>query len=185
MKVIENLMLDHRIIEEMLDILESMCQHMDAGNSVDAEDMHAALEWIREFVDGWHLHKEEVILFPVLAKPELRRQDGAIEAMLNTHRHERHLLAGMARASSGVRKGKDGAGEAFCHSAKAYIKLITAHIQEEDAKYYRAIKPMLDEQEQEELWLACRKLEEEMGKQHLDKMMATLRRLSAAYPALK
>ncbi len=105
MKITENLMLDHRAMEEMLAILDSMCQHMDAGNAVDAEHLHAAVKWLHEFIGGWHLAREEAILFPVLAKPGLHRHDSTIESMLHVHKRERHLLAKVARASSRVRRG--------------------------------------------------------------------------------
>jgi len=181
-KITEGLMLDHRAIEEMLAILDSMCQRMDAGNAVDAEHLHAAVQWLHEFIGGWHLDREEAILFPALAKSVLHPSDSTIEAMLHAHRRERHLLAEMARASSRVQRGKDGADEGFCDSAKACIKLITAHIQQEESEFYPAAEQLLDEREHHEFRHTCRRLEEEMDRQGFDRMMATLRRLKIAYP---
>jgi len=78
--------------------------------------------------------------------------------------------------------GEDGADEAFCHSARACIKLVTAHIQEEESEFYPAAEQLLGEREHHELRNTCRRLEEEMDRQGFDRMMATLRRLKVAYP---
>jgi len=78
-------------------------------------------------------------------------------------------------------KGEDGADEAFCHSARACIKLVTAHIEEEESEFYPAADQLLGEREQHELRNICRKLEEEMDRQGFDRMMATLKQLKAVY----
>ncbi len=180
MGIIESLMQDHRHIKRMLGILEAMCLRIRTGDSPDPGHLNAAVKWIHAFVDGWHLNREEILLFPLLAKSHV--QDDPIASMLGIHKRERRLVAEMARATSRARCGRDGAHEAFCMAAMAYIKLISEHIRKEEDEYYRQAKSVLDGRKRKELRMAWRNLEKEIGGQRYEKMMATLRWLSAVYP---
>ena len=66
MRPTEILMQEHRVIEQVLDCLETMAQRAEAGEGVDLESAKQAIDFFRNFADRCHHGKEEDCLFPLL-----------------------------------------------------------------------------------------------------------------------
>jgi len=141
------------------------------------------MEWIREFVGGWHLNKEEDLLFPTLASASAPDVKNIIDTFLSEHRRERRLFAKMAYAAANLHSNKEDAAKLFSIAARKYISELSAHIQKEDEQFYPLVNNQLHEHSHASLLEAHQKLEEKMGKQWLESMMATLKELSAVYPS--
>ncbi|GMR00209.1 MAG: hypothetical protein BMS9Abin18_1047 [Zetaproteobacteria bacterium] len=182
MKITDTLSQDHRAIEQMLAAIEVMCKNMAMGRNINVEHLRNAMEWIRDFKGGWHLTREETILFPALASAGVK-QHCTIGEILDEHKREREQFVYMAKAAAGLRVASSDANTTFCRYSKEYIDLIHTHIQQEEEELYPFADKLLDESKQKEIRLACQKLEEKMGKQWLTSMMDTLKQLSAAYPS--
>ena len=182
MKVTDYLAQDHRDIEKMLTVLESMGTRLHDGQTVAAEHLHAAMGWIREFVGGWHLNKEEHLLFPILVEADVPEVKRLLDDFLKEHHEEQHLFAEMARAaSSAARKGALAAKDFGLH-ADQYIKVMREHLRMEDEIYYPTTKEQIEKREKHEhLWNIHMRLENEMGKEWLLRMNETLDRLTTAY----
>ncbi len=180
MKITDTLSQDHRAIEQMLAAIEVMCKNMVTGRNINVKHLRIAMEWIRDFKGGWHLTREETILFPALASAGVK-QHCTIGEILDEHKREREQFVYMAKATAGLRVASSDANKTFCRYSKEYIDLIHAHIQQEEEELYPLADELLDESKQKEAWLACQKFEEKMGNQWLTSMMDTLEQLSAAY----
>jgi len=180
-KITDTLLQDHRAIEQMLAAIEVMCKNMAAGRDINVEHLRIAMEWIRDFKGGWHLTREENILFPALANAGAK-QHCTIGEILVEHKREREQFMYMAKAAANLRVARSDTNKAFCRYSKEYIDLIRAHIHREEDELYPLADKLLDESKQKEIRLACQKLEDKMGKQWLARMMDILKQLSAAYP---
>src|SRR5450756_440878 len=63
MKATEVLMQEHRVIERVLDALETAANHLDRGHPVRPGLFLEAADFIAGFADGCHHRKEEGVLF--------------------------------------------------------------------------------------------------------------------------
>jgi len=180
-KITDTLLQDHRAIEQMLGAIGVMCANMEAGRGINTEHLRIAMEWIRDFKGGWHLTREENILFPALINAGAK-QHCTVGETLDEHKREREQFMYMAKAAANLRTERSDANKSFCRYSKEYINLIRVHISREEEELYPLADKLLDESKQKEIRLSCQKLEEKMGKQWLARMMDILQQLSAAYP---
>lgn len=151
MKATEQLMEEHRAIEAMLDILESVCLKLEAGEAVDVEHLERILEFFRIFADQCHHGKEEDLLFPAMEKAGIPREGGPIGVMLIEHTHGREYVKGMSVAVASYKAGEANAASAFIANARGYLTLLRQHISKEDNILYRMADMHLSAKKQEEL----------------------------------
>lgn len=151
MRATEQLMQEHRAIETMLNILESVCRELEAGEAVNAEHLDRILEFIRVFADQCHHGKEEDLLFPAMEMAGIPREGGPIGVMLIEHTHGREYVRGMSGAVSRYKAGEKGAVSDFVANARGYIALLRQHINKEDNILYRMADMHLSVEKQEEL----------------------------------
>jgi hemerythrin-like domain-containing protein len=126
MKATEILMDEHRVIEQVLNCLEKLADHCEAGEKLDGPSALEALEFFRNFADRCHHGKEEGQLFPLLEARGLARHSGPTGVMLHEHEEGRRLTAAMALAVE-----REVPGD-FVRHARAYVRLLRDHIRKED-----------------------------------------------------
>ncbi len=151
MKATEQLMTEHRAIEAMLNILESVCRKLEAGQAVETEHLERILEFIRVFADQCHHGKEEDVLFPAMEMAGIPREGGPIGVMLIEHTHGREYVRGMNGAVSRYKAGEGKATSDFITNARGYIALLRQHISKEDNILYRMADIHLSAEKKEEL----------------------------------
>ena len=66
MKATQQLKDEHEGVKIMLNILEQVCQELEAVGILNKEHFDGILEFLRVFVDKCHHGKEEDLLFPAL-----------------------------------------------------------------------------------------------------------------------
>ena len=65
MNAIEIMMNEHRNIEEMLNIMRAACLKILTHEDIDYNDFDLMIKFVRNYADGHHHNKEEVILFNI------------------------------------------------------------------------------------------------------------------------
>jgi len=126
------LMEEHRVIERMLGALETAAQKLDEGAAVRQGFFLEAAEFIRGFADGRHHHKEEGVLFTVMAGCGVPVKGGPIGVMLDDHEQARTYTRAMSDAAGRLEAGDDSASAAVVRSAQSYCALLREHIAKED-----------------------------------------------------
>lgn len=126
MQAIETLMEEHRVIEQALEVLETIADRCEGGAPLPVEDIGHLLDFFREFADRCHHFKEEKVLFEWMAGRGFPKEDGPIAVMLHEHETGRSLIGQMAAAAQ---QGDTGA---FVRAARNYITLLRQHIFKED-----------------------------------------------------
>ncbi len=142
MKSTEMLMHEHRIIERMLNILSNYCTKIERGKEVSPENLQKCVDFLMVFADKCHHLKEENVLFVEMEAHGIAPDTGPTAVMLAEHEIGRRYVRGMANAVENYAKGD--ANKAFIDNvdnARAYIGLLTQHIQKEDNMLY----PMANE----------------------------------------
>ncbi len=151
MRPTEILMQEHRVIEQVLDCLETMAQRAEAGEGVDLESAKQAIDFFRNFADRCHHGKEEDCLFPLLEQKGFSREQGPTGVMLHEHEEGRRHVRGMDQATSAITAGDSAATADFVSHARAFTQLLREHILKEDHCLFQMTDRALSEQDQSRL----------------------------------
>ncbi len=151
MRPTEILMQEHRIIEQVLDCLETMFQRAEVGEKVDLESANQAIDFFRNFADRYHHGKEEGCLFPLLEQKGFSREQGPTSVMLCEHEEGRRHVRGMDQAASAIAAGDPAATADFVFHARAFTQLLREHILKEDNCLFQMTDRALSDQDQSRL----------------------------------
>jgi hemerythrin-like domain-containing protein len=185
MKPTEELMKEHNAILTMLQILEAVCQKLEAGLDVSVADMENMLTFFKEFADGCHHRKEESLLFPQMEQAGIPRERGPIGVMLAEHDLGRKYIREMNDGLKSYKTAGDREGlRRFITSARAYANLLTLHIDKENNVLFPMADQCLDAKTQAFLSQGFETLErEEVGVGRHEEFHEMLRRMKQAYLA--
>lgn len=183
MKATEILMQEHRLIERVLDALETAAGHVAQHHAVRPGFFLDAADFIAGFADDCHHHKEEDVLFGALGGPET---GGAIDMMLDEHQQGRSLNKGMRDAARRLESGDDTARGPLVSNARQYVALLRDHIEKEDEMLFPMADELLSAEQQGELDRGIERIErEETAAGTPAKFKALAERLEAEAKALR
>ena len=140
MKATQILMEEHRVIERILNTLETAAHILEEGAPVRPGLFLDAADLIRGFADGCHHKKEEGVLFQSMAAFGVPVQQGPIGVMLADHELGRRYTRQMRAAAERLQAGDAAARQDVIANAGAYVALLRAHILKED----QILFPMAD-----------------------------------------
>lgn len=132
MKATEILMQEHRVIESVLDTLQAGVQIAENSGPIRPAFFIDAADFIRGFADGCHHHKEEGVLFKMMADNGFPTQSGPVGVMLNEHELGRQFTRAMRAAAEKWAQGDESARLRVVENAQGYVALLRQHILKED-----------------------------------------------------
>jgi hemerythrin-like domain-containing protein len=145
MKATDVLMAEHRVIEQVLNVLEVIARRAEQREGFDTAAAEKAIDFFRTFADLCHHGKEEDLLFPRLEAHGLPRDGGPTGVMMHEHELGRDLLRQMAAAV----EHKSPAG--FAEPARDYVRLLRDHIWKEDQRLFQMAGQVLTAADDDEL----------------------------------
>ncbi|NLE37075.1 MAG: hemerythrin [Pirellulaceae bacterium] len=164
MKPTEILSNEHRVIEQVLQCLGKIADEAASNGKLDKESAEKAVSFFRNFADRCHHGKEETHLFPAMEARGFSRGCGPTGVMLAEHELGRQHVRGMAENVESAASGDAAAVEHFTEHARAYIELLTNHIQKEDHCLFPMADQAFSDDDQKTLLSAFHRVEsEEMG----------------------
>ena len=177
-KAIADLMNEHEAILSAIKILERMMVAIEKAPSVDTNDIHNFIGFLKEFADKCHHGKEEGLLFPALVGAGVQDKGGPIGVMLADHAQGRKLIRDMeASLSPDVDRVK------LAQSAGAYATLLRNHIQKENTFLFPMTERVLTETQLEKLYEGFEEHEEKViGQGRHEELHAMLKSLQEKYP---
>lgn len=181
MRAIDELIQEHHGIQQMLKVLGALVHKLRAGETVDYAHLDRITEFFTVFVDRCHHSKEEDYLFPALEACGIRREGGPIGVMLSEHAQGRELVARMRAV---LRLLHDGQSEEanFSSVAEEYQTLLLNHIEKENDILFPLAVSRLPKDQDEELFMAFERLEEErIGKGTHEQFHALLEQMLLLY----
>ncbi len=140
MKATEELTSEHRVIERVLGGLERAASKLEQGQAVRPQFFLEAADFIKNFADGCHHHKEEGVLFVKMVECGMPKEQGPIAVMLGEHEQGRAFTRGMREAAEQLIAGDRAARTAIVANARGYAALLRQHIRKEDTVLF----PMAD-----------------------------------------
>jgi hemerythrin-like domain-containing protein len=156
----DDLMSEHRVIERMLRILTNASDRLEKGESVPPELYVGAVDFLRNFADKCHHSKEERLLFVKMMERGVSGEVGPIAVMMREHQDGRAHIKNLDKFSK--EKVSKSAKEGLIKSSRAYVDLLSRHIQKEDEVLYPLANQILDKEDQKELEKGFERVEEEV-----------------------
>jgi hemerythrin-like domain-containing protein len=136
MKPIGPLMWEHRLIEEMIRLLDAEVDKIRGKSDVNILLIDQAVDFFRTYADRTHHGKEEDILFRDLAKKTLSGEHNRImEELIEEHVQARKKVGRLIEAKNNFLAGSgDSAPVADC--IRDLISFYPPHIEKEDKHFF-------------------------------------------------
>lgn len=152
---------EHRVIEQVLAVLEKLAEIAEKTGSVDTTLGSKAIDFLRNFADRCHHGKEEDHLFPALEAKGFPRDGGPTGVMLYEHEQGREFIRNMANALAEAQANPKAAASQFAAAARQYVALLRQHISKEDNILFVLAERTLSPTEQSQLMEKFHKVEKE------------------------
>jgi hemerythrin-like domain-containing protein len=159
MQPIGPLMIEHRLIERLLLLVQREFQRIRDNVAVDPEfafvDLEfidTAVDFIRTYADRCHHGKEEDILFKALAEKNLSSEHRrTMEELTTEHAWARETTAGLVKAKDGYLMEKPGALDDLIDHLEKLVEFYPRHIDKEDKHFFIPCLAYFSEAEQADL----------------------------------
>ena len=132
MRATDILIHEHRVIEKVLDSLETAANRLPAGEAIPMDFFFKAVDFIKNFADGCHHKKEEGILFVAMDANGMLQDTEPLSIFLEEHEDGRRLTRAMREGAERVQRGDTTAIQQVIQNALDYVTLLREHIQKED-----------------------------------------------------
>ncbi len=180
MQATEILMAEHRVIEKVLDTLESAVVQMRQGKDIRPGFFLDAADFVKGFADGCHHVKEEKVLFTSMADHGVPVQGGPVGVMLSDHEQGRGFIRAMRAAAERWQAGDLSARDEVMKNALGYTALLRQHIQKEDQILFPMADRVIPTGEQDAVYEGFEQVEhEETGEGVHERYLALADRLES------
>ena len=131
------LMLEHRLIERMIEAMDTKSRQMESDNSADLVFIEAAVDFIKTYADKCHHGKEEDILFRDLAKKGLSAEHKKImDELVKEHILGRENVKKLIAAREAYNNGSKNALYDIITNIGILVKFYPKHIEKEDKRFF-------------------------------------------------
>lgn len=148
------LMMEHRLIEHMINLLKIELDRIGAYGRADTDFIDSAVSFMKEYSDICHHGKEENILFKELSgnplSEELRKM---MDDLIQEHVFMRKLVNDMARAKDNYMQGKPEARADIISCMNSLVEFYPGHIEKEDKHFFVPVMDYLSDSEKEDMLL--------------------------------
>ena len=157
------LMIEHRLIEQMLSVIKDALAKIESKNEIDPVFVDTAVDFIRVYADQTHHGKEEDILFRELDKKPLRENDRQImNELIEEHVFGRQTTKALVEANTRYRNGDETALDEIAAKLQTLTEFYPKHIEKEDKVFFPSSRSYFTEEEDqamlEEFWEFDRKM---------------------------
>jgi hemerythrin-like domain-containing protein len=144
------LMIEHRLIERVIELLGKRSGEAMKRGQVDPVFIDIAVDFIRTYADRTHHGKEEDILFKDLAAKDLSAEDSRVmQELIDEHVCARNTVRELVEANERYRRGDGDALATILDKIAALVSLYPGHIAKEDKVFFPAAIKYLDRSEQD------------------------------------
>ena len=145
MELIGLLMIEHRLIEQIIQALEAELYHISHDNITHPIFIYNAVDFFRTYADSFHHGKEEDILFSQLSmKPLNSELSRMLAELVEEHRYARRTVAKLVSSTEKWSNGDDDALPTLAESLKNLCELYPRHILKEDKKFFLQCQKYLE-----------------------------------------
>ena len=148
MKPRGQLMIEHRLIEKMLKLIENEVSVIKTTGSVDVVFIDTIVDFIKVYADRTHHGKEEDILFKDLENKKLNTNDKKImQELIDEHILARKKVSELVEANNNYSKGDTKSIDIIIETLTFLTEFYPVHIIKEDKVFFPDIEKYYTEQE--------------------------------------
>ncbi len=157
------LMVEHRLIERMIDVLKIEMKVIQEKKEVNPVFIENVVDFIRLYADQTHHGKEEDILFRELKKKDLSSQHERImNELIQEHVLSRKTTGELVEANKKYVHGEKEALNIILEKINTLVNFYPKHIEKEDKHFFIPIMKYFSKGDQEELLLEGRAFDRKM-----------------------
>lgn len=146
------LMIEHRLIERMIALLDNHVKTASSLALLDLTLIDKGIDFLRSYADRCHHGKEEDILFKALEQKKLTAGEQKIfDELVEEHAVARATVKSIAAARDRAMTGDAAAFDEIAQLVKKIGTLYPAHIEKEDKRFFLPIMEHFTKQEQDEM----------------------------------
>lgn len=169
------LMIEHRLIERMIDLIEKASAQIEKTGEIDPLFIDTAVDFIRTYADRTHHGKEEDIMFRDLDRKDLAAEDrDVMNELIEEHVFGRRVTKALVEANSHYRLGEDQALADIRKNLKTLVDFYPRHIEKEDKVFFPASRKYLSESEEQEMLEEFAELDRKMIHEKYESVVAEL-----------
>jgi len=184
MKPIGPLMWEHRIIEQMVPVLEEEISRMKKTGKADPRFIVSAVDFFRTYADRTHHGKEEDILFKLLESKMLDEIHAAtMEELREEHEYARATVGRLLEGRDMWLRGDDGAIDHIGAALKALAELYPAHIEKEDKRFFYPVMTYVSDEEQDQMLESFHRFDRAMIHERYKDLLGELTGTPLLFPA--
>lgn len=144
------LMIEHRLIEKMITVIQKEIEQSEQQNRINPEFIDSAVDFIRMYADRCHHGKEEDILFRDLTNKSLSAEHKRImDELLEEHRQGRKTVAELVEAKGRYLRGDQAALPLLLNLMRFLVDFYPRHIEKEDKHFFIPIMNYFSPEEKE------------------------------------
>ncbi|MHB8989585.1 MAG: hemerythrin domain-containing protein [Desulfobulbia bacterium] len=169
------LMIEHRLIERMLAIIQDALAEARKTKKIDPVFVDTAVDFVQTYADRTHHGKEEDILFLALKTKGLSEPDQRVmDELIAEHVFGRITTKALVEANARYRNGDSSALEEIVRCLHTLVDFYPKHIEKEDTVFFPASRAYFSEAEDQamldEFWAFDRKMIHEKYKAVVEKL---------------
>jgi len=142
------LMIEHRLIEKMVELIKNEINRIEKGKEINTGFINDATDFFRVYADRTHHGKEEDILFESLKKKKLSAEDlRVMDELAGEHVHARSRVKSLVEANNKYARGDKNVFSEILNLLKELAGLYPPHIEKEDKVFFPAAMKYYSAQE--------------------------------------
>jgi len=142
------LVIEHRLIQQMLNLIKSSLEDVDRTKSIDPYFVDTAVDFIRVYADRTHHGKEEDILFRDLRKKYLSKEDlQVMDKLISDHVFFRSTTKSLIEDNGNYRKGDNDSLDKITTHLKTLVEFYPQHMKKEDEIFFPASMAYFSDEE--------------------------------------
>ncbi len=146
------LMIEHRVIEKMVAIIENEVDWCDQNSSINIGLVDTVIDFMQNYGDRCHHGKEEEILFRELKKKKMSDEHMAImNELIDEHRQSKNKVAELTVARDRYIQGDKMALPDIVECLRFLKALYPAHIEREDKIFFQPSMEYFSAREKDEM----------------------------------
>ena len=146
------LMIEHRLIERMITIIQNRLTLAEKTQKIDPLFIDQAVDFIRTYADRTHHGKEEDILFRDLKNKDLSDVDRRVmNELIEEHVFARSTTKALVAANTRYRNNDVSALGDIATCMQTLVNFYPIHIEKEDKVFFPASRAYFSEAEDQEM----------------------------------
>ena len=144
------LMIEHRLIERMIAVMEMTMKEAEDKKEIDPRFIASFIRFIKDYADRCHHGKEEDILFQKLKEKAISQEHGKmLDELIQEHKFGRETTARLVEANAKYAKGETGNLSEIVDCIKLLVDFYPEHIKKEDKHFFLPVMEYFTEQEKD------------------------------------